>query len=68
MFAEGDRVCSRTVIYGTQTAEWMGVPPTGKVITMPGISIHRIVDGKITDDWASVNMLDVMQQLGAIPT
>lgn len=68
MFAEGDKVCTRTVISSRHTGEYMDIPATGKEITIPGISVHRIVDGQITDDWASADMLDVMQQLGAIPT
>jgi hypothetical protein len=46
--------------------EFQGIPPTGKRITVTGIWIDRMVDGKIAERWGQVDMLGVMQQLGAI--
>ena len=65
--AEGDKVVLRFTFRGTHQGEFMGVGPTGKQVTMPGIDIFRIVDGKIVELWGQEDMLSMMQQLGAIP-
>jgi predicted ester cyclase len=45
----------------------MGVPPTGKQLTWTGISIYRIVNGKIVEDWASPDVLGFYKGLGIAP-
>lgn len=65
--AEGDKVVSRMSSRATHTGELQGIPPTGKKITVNGIWIDRVVDGKIAEHWAQVDMLGVMQQLGVVP-
>lgn len=65
--AEGDKVVSRMTSQATHTGEFQGIPPTGKKITVTGIWIDRVVDGKIVERWGQVDMLGVMQQLGAVP-
>jgi predicted ester cyclase len=45
----------------------MGVPPTGKAITLTAIEIFRIKDGKIVELWSELNMMGLMQQLGMLP-
>jgi predicted ester cyclase len=45
----------------------MGIPPTGKRVTVSGIGIHRIVDGKIVEQWGIDDTLGLMQQLGLVP-
>ena len=50
-FGEDDKVCSHTVTQGTHSGTFMGIPPTGKKVVMPGITIARIVDGKIKESW-----------------
>src|SRR6266567_5236337 len=49
--AEGDRVASRATLRGTHQGEFMGIPPTGKPMTVTGIGIDRIVDGKFVEGW-----------------
>jgi predicted ester cyclase len=46
----------------------MGLQPTGKPITMTGIEIFRIKDGKIIELWGEANLLGLMQQLGIFPS
>ena len=65
--AEGDKVVSRLSVRGTHKGEFMGIPPTGKEITMTAIDMVRIASGKMVEHWEEVDMLGVMQQLGAIP-
>lgn len=45
----------------------MGIPATSNLITMPSIDIWRVKDGKFIEHWDELNLLEVMQQLGAIP-
>ena len=67
LFAEGDKVVLRFTFHGTHQGEFMGVAPTGKQVTMPGIDIFRIADGKIVELWGQEDVLGMMQQIGAIP-
>ena len=63
--AEGDQVCSRATTRGTHQGEIFGIPATGKVVTMTGITIVRIVDGRITDSWVKNDVMGLMNQIGA---
>jgi steroid delta-isomerase-like uncharacterized protein len=65
--AEGDKVAKIWTLHGTQQGEFQGIPPTGKSVSMNGITVYRIANGKIVDLTWSYNMLGMMQQLGAIP-
>lgn len=67
MFADGDRVLSQLAMDGTQTGQWMGIPPTGKHVNIRMITIHRIRRGKIIEDWVLVESLGLLQELGALP-
>jgi steroid delta-isomerase-like uncharacterized protein len=67
ILAEGDKVIARFTARGTHKGEFMGLPPTGKAITMSGIEIFRIKDGKIAELWGEVNLMGLMQQLGIMP-
>ena len=66
--AEGDKVVTRLRGRGTFTGEILGLAPTGKVVEITGISIHRLADGKLVEHWANADTFSFMQQLGAIPT
>jgi steroid delta-isomerase-like uncharacterized protein len=65
--AEGDRVVTRWTFRGTHTGAYMGVPPSSRQITVSGVHIHRIVDGKIVEVWAYPDALSFLQQLGVLP-
>jgi predicted ester cyclase len=66
--AEGDKVVSRWTLYwGTHKGEWVGIPPTGKQVTITGISIQRYTGRKIVEGWLEMDMLSMMQQLGVVP-
>jgi predicted ester cyclase len=45
----------------------MGIPATGKEVTIGGIAIARIADGKIMERWEEFDMMGMMQQLGVVP-
>lgn len=67
MVAEDDRVVARTTFNGTHQDEMQGIPATGKTISMPGITIFRLDNGKIAEGWLVNDNLGMMQQLGIIP-
>ena len=46
----------------------MGIAPTNKQVTVTGMEVHRLVDGKIAEVWVEWDALGLMQQLGAIPS
>lgn len=66
LVAEGDKVVARWSSRGVHTGELMGVPATGKEVTTTGISMARIVDGKIREVWSEFDALGMLQQLGAM--
>jgi len=65
--AEGELVATRATVRGTHKGEFTGIPPTGKQVTVTALSICRIADGKIVENWDNWDRLGLMQQLGAIP-
>ena len=65
--AENDLVATRYVMRGTHQAEFANIPPTGNPFTVTGIEMHRFADGKLIDLWNVVDLLGMLQQLGAIP-
>lgn len=65
--AEGDKVVSRWTSGGTNRGELMGAAPTGRRVEFTGITISRISDGRIAEDWTSYDALGMMRQLGLIP-
>ncbi|HEV2092692.1 MAG TPA: ester cyclase [Rubrobacter sp.] len=67
LISEGDKVMGRFLMRGTHGGELMGVAPTGRSVTMGGIDVVRIADGKISEFWYAEQMLELMQQLGAAP-
>ena len=64
--AEGDMVANRFVFYGTHQGEFMGVAPTGRRVTFRGLSLVRVVDGKIVESIVEMNLEDVLGQVGAV--
>jgi steroid delta-isomerase-like uncharacterized protein len=68
MVAEGDLVVSRFICSGTHHGSFLGVAATGRRIRIKGMSIDRIVAGKLTDSRILIDRLKLLQQLGAVPT
>jgi steroid delta-isomerase-like uncharacterized protein len=66
--AEGDKVVTRWIAQGTHQGEMMGLAPTGTRVTATGITIHRIAEAKIVEEWSNWDALGMMQQLGAVPS
>jgi steroid delta-isomerase-like uncharacterized protein len=68
LVAEGDKVVARWTSVGTHQGDFMGIPPTGKQVTTSGITIFRLEDGKIVEEWSESDMLGMLQQVGAFPS
>ena len=67
MVAEGDKVAVSINVTGTYKGEFQGIPATGKHVSFTAMDILTIIDGKITEEWATADMMGLMQQIGAIP-
>ena len=73
MMAEGDRVGTVITCRGTHQGVWTRGPygpiePTGRQFILPTMIVSRIADGKIVEEWESVNWASLWRQLGAVPT
>src|SRR5215213_145444 len=64
--AEGDMVANHFVFYGTHRDEFMGIAPTCREVRFTGLSIDRIVDGKIVENWIEGDLEDLLRQIGAV--
>ena len=67
MIAEGDMVAARWTHNCTHKGEFMGIPPTGKSISIEETCFLRIAAGKIAEYWGQMDNMGMMQQLGVIP-
>ena len=66
-FAVGDRVVGRYTYRARHTGPFMGVPASGAEITMRSIDIWRFENDRFVEHWDELNLLEVLQQMGAIP-
>jgi steroid delta-isomerase-like uncharacterized protein len=65
--AEGDRVAYRYTFRATHAGEFMGVPATGRAVTVPGQTILRFKGGKCVERWQAFDLLSLLTQIGAVP-
>jgi predicted ester cyclase len=68
LVAEGDIVVIHARGRGTLEREWLGIQPTGKRFDIETVTIARIAGGKVAERWYSVDGLDLMRQLGLLPS
>src|ERR1041384_2680144 len=66
LIAEGDLVAIYWIARGTNTGTGNGLPATGKKVEQSGITIWRILNGKIKEEWSAFDQLSMMQQLGLL--
>jgi predicted ester cyclase len=64
LVGEGDIIVERFTASGTHRGEMFGVAASGKVISLPGINIFRIRDGRIVERWGRLDELGLFRQLG----
>jgi len=67
LLADGDKVVALVSYRGTHQGAFRSIPPTGKPITLMGINIFRIVNGKMVEHWGLTDRLSALQQLGVVP-
>jgi steroid delta-isomerase-like uncharacterized protein len=67
MIAEGDKVATRKTFHGTHEGEFLGIPPTGRPVSIGLIDIVRVADGRVVEHWSIGDSLGMMEQLGVIP-
>jgi len=67
LVAEGDKVVERFTFVGTHKGEFLGIPATGKQITVTGMSVFRIANGKIVEHWGENDAMGLLTQMGVIP-
>ncbi|MBV9282520.1 MAG: ester cyclase [Chloroflexi bacterium] len=66
--AQGDTVATRGYMTGTHDGEFMGIPATGKRVTVSYMDFWRLENGKAVENWVRLDQLGLLQQLGVIPT
>jgi predicted ester cyclase len=64
--AERERVVTWAVARGTHQGPWLGVAPTGRRVAIQCVVLHRVVDGRIVEDWVVTEALGLFQQLGIV--
>jgi steroid delta-isomerase-like uncharacterized protein len=67
LIAQGEKVVFRLTVHGTHQGTFMGIPPTGKNVSISAIDIVRFVDDQIVEHWGLMDSLGLMQQLGVMP-
>ena len=67
IMAEGDRVAARVAFHGTHDGPFQGIPPTNRKVSFTSIEMNRMVDGKVAEHWVEIDVLGLLQQLGAVP-
>ncbi len=67
IIAEGQTVMARWSCRGTHKGDLSGIAPTGKQVTISGVSIARFTGGKMVEGWVNWDALGLMQQLGVVP-
>jgi len=66
LVAEGDRVVFRATMRGTHQGLFRDIAPTGRPIAVAVLDIVRVADGAFAEQWGGPDLLDLLQQLGAV--
>ncbi|HVZ84210.1 MAG TPA: ester cyclase [Terracidiphilus sp.] len=67
MIGEGDKVVTRFTWTGTHRGVFLGISATGKAVTVKGVVIDRLEQGKMADSRILMDTMSLMQQLGVMP-
>lgn len=65
--AEGNKVATRYVGSATHDGDLMGIAATGNKVTLNGIIITRFAQDRIAEEWQAIDVLGILQQIGAVP-
>lgn len=58
-------ICFRSTMRGTHEGDLMGIPPTGRQVTVQLVDMIRVEGGRFAEQWGGPDMLDLLRQLGA---
>ena len=61
LVTEGDKVVHRFTLRGTHAGPFMGIPPTGRLVTATGVAIDRLVEGRIVESWFGLDALGLLR-------
>jgi steroid delta-isomerase-like uncharacterized protein len=64
--AEGSRCATRFTGKGTHEGVFLGIPATGKELSLSGIAITRVIDGQVMSDWGEFDVMGMLVQLGVV--
>ncbi len=67
VIAEGETVMTRWSCRGTHKGDLNGIAPTGKHVTISGVTVARVSNGKMVEGYINWDALGLMQQLGVVP-
>jgi steroid delta-isomerase-like uncharacterized protein len=67
LIVSGDRVVGRFTYRGTHTGDLLGIPASGESVVMRSIDIWRVQDGMFVEHWDQLNLMQLFQQIGALP-
>jgi steroid delta-isomerase-like uncharacterized protein len=67
LIAEGDLVAASYLVQGTHRGEFLGIPGTGRPVTIQAVESYRLAGGKLAEQWVVMDALGLLQQLGAVP-
>ena len=63
MIGEGDTVAARWTVRGTHRGDFQGVAPTGNTVVVDGVTVHHLVNGRVSETWLCFDTTNLMQQL-----
>lgn len=64
---QSGKLAVRFLLTGTHQGPFQGIPPTGRTIQVPGITLLRFENGQCVERWSELNSLLLLTQLGAFP-
>lgn len=65
--AEGDKVATRFTVRGVHESEFMGAAPTGREVSLSGLTLSICKDGRIVEEWEETDTVGLLAQIGALP-
>lgn len=67
MVVQGDKIAARFTFTGTHRGELLGIPPTGREVSIQCMRFLKFKDKKCIEAWSLMDILSMIQQLGAAP-
>lgn len=64
MIVEGNKVVACWTARGTQRGEYQGVAPTNEEVTVKGLTMYRLHDGRIAESWTGWDRYGLLEQIG----